>query len=139
MCFERNTNTWVCKLLQPKPNIRDYDWTLHPCSLFISIYCERETHLNFCERQVFMTYKLLQLRPNTWGYEWTFYLSSLFILLLFEIVKVWIHHFDFNGEKSLMLGQAFDLCCEASCENGLKLFRAMKIHFALDKGFYLRK
>ena len=70
-----------------------------------------------------MTYKQLPLVPKKRGYNWTFHPSTFFISLLFEMVKLWISCFEFDYEKSLMLGQAFDLRLriELSYENGWEM------------------
>lgn len=65
-----------------------------------------------------MSYKLLQLGPNTQVDDWTFHPGSIFLSLLFEIVELWISCFDFDWEKSLVLDQAFDLCCKKRFWNG---------------------
>lgn len=50
-CFEWKTNTWALKILQFGVSVWDYDWAFHPGSIFLSIYCEKETHLNFGEKE----------------------------------------------------------------------------------------
>lgn len=129
-CFEWKTNTWTCELLQLRLNVQDYDWTFHPDSLFLSIYCENETHLYFCERRVFLTYKWLPL-GHTQGYDWTFHPGSLFLSLMFEIVEVWIIRFELAYEKSLMLGQTFDLSLQIKLIKWFELYQVLKL-FEVD-------
>lgn len=50
-CLEWNTNTRACKLFQLELSVRDYDWTIHPCSIFISIYCKKVMCLCFGESE----------------------------------------------------------------------------------------
>ena len=81
MKFERRVLV-TYKLLQLGSNTRDYVWTFHPGSLFLSNIAKKmiRIFMNVLEgRRIFMACKLLQLEPNIRDYDWIFPPGNLFL------------------------------------------------------------
>lgn len=136
-CFKWKTNTWACKQLLLGLSVRDYDWTFHLGSLFLSIYCEKETHLDFWRKM-----KYLWLTSDYYlglileAMDEPFTQEAFILSLLFEMVKVWINHFEFDYEKGLILDQTFIcICWWNKLEMILKWFDLGK-YLTLDQAYF---
>lgn len=109
-CFEWKTDTWACKQLLLGLSVRDYYWTFHTGSLFFSFITKRR-RVCILVKDEYLWLAINYYLGLIFGAITGPFTQVVFFFHYFKMVKVWISHFEFDCEKSLMLGQVLIYIC----------------------------